>query len=137
MTEPVTPAPSDQPQAPASHRREPARTSRPRRLVLGALLLVALAVGGVFIYRAHSGLDAHAQAACDAVTKVNGGTGGLFDGAILEITAIGPARQSSDSELQAAGNSKPVGANELNSPLYVNPGDYAYAKVAQWCAVHA
>jgi hypothetical protein len=134
MTEPEDPARTDT--AGPVPSITAARDRRPLWLA-AALLLVAVGVAGVFIFRAHSGLDPHAQAACDAVTKINAGTGGLIDAAILELTAIGQAAQSSDTELQAAGNAKPVGPNELGSPLYVNPGDYAYAKVAQWCAVHA
>ncbi len=106
-------------------------------LGLGALVVVVL-LAGFLVYRLKSGgIDSHARAACDTVKKVNAGTAGLFDGAILEITAIAQARKSSDAELKGLATTDPDNAGlDTSSPLYVNPGDYEYNKIAQWCAVH-
>jgi hypothetical protein len=96
-------------------------------------MLVATAATGC-----SSGLDAKAEQACAAVDRLDSGRGGLFDSAMLSLKAVGAARQSDSDGLREAAEAK-TSLSDLprNSPLYENPGDYQFGKVAAWCDENA
>ena len=96
-----------------------------------ALLVVIGVVAGLIAALRDDGMDAKAKEACDTVAEADRGRGGLFEGAILSLKAVGLARQSDSEGLADAANA----TTELSdlprdSALYENPGDYQFSKVA-------
>jgi hypothetical protein len=82
-------------------------------------------------------MDSHARTACDKVKKADANRSGLIDGVVLELGAIAEAGKSSNKNLAAAANATTAASDvPSDNPIYVNPGDYQFAKVAEWCGEH-